>query len=337
MKKRNYLACVLLMITLVSGNVFAQSEDDFEVKQNTDNTITITGYKGAEKNVVIPDKLYGLKVTIIGEMAFYRGNLISVVIPDTVITINSNAFSINNELIKVTLGKGIKTIERNAFSSGGNLTEIIIPNSVTRIEANSFSFAGLSKVTFGTGLQTIGKEAFKNNQITEINFPSSLKEIGTEAFKDNNIQKVTLNNGLQTIGEEAFYKNQITEINFPPSLKEISGGAFAYNQIQSITIPNSITSIYSSYHSHFSSWYVGAFENNPLTTVVIPASLVNGRITEQAFGKTDGSTITRITIPAGMKEDNLKGVFEDSFVNFWINQNKVGGTYVKRGPIWTKE
>jgi hypothetical protein len=38
-----------------------------------------------------------------------------------------------------------------------------------------------------------------------------------------------------------------------------------------------------------------------------------------------------------MNENTLRGIFEVAFVNFWISQNKAGGTYVKRGPIWVKE
>jgi len=341
MKKRNYFACVLLMITLVSGIVFAQSEDDFDVKQNADNTLTITGYKGTERNVVIPDKLYGLKVTIIGNSAFRGKELISVVIPDTVITIENGesyyqgAFSDNEELIKVTLGKGIKTIGGGAFCKC-QLTEIIIPDSVTEIGNNSFCLAGLVKVTLGKGLQTIGEKAFSSNQITEISFPSTLKVIGRYAFNENKIQKVTFGTSLEAILRGAFHGNQITELNnLPSSLKRIEPGAFANNKIQSVTIPNGITTL-TSYHTvNMWSGYLGAFENNPLTTVVIPASLVN--IDVQSFGKIAGNTITRITIPSGMKENALKDNFEEAFVNFWISQNRSGGTYVKRGPIWTKE
>ena len=352
-------------------------DDDFEVRQNTDNTITITGYKGTAKNLVIPDTLYGLKVTVIGNSAFQEKGLISVVIPDTVITIESGksgnynladhnvgAFYNNKGLIKVTLGKSIETIGDYAFGRC-HINEIIIPDSVTRIGACSFIYTGLTKVTFGKGLQVIGESAFysssdnylyyettaiNNNQITEIIFPSSIKEIGEFAFCNNIIQELTLGTGLQTIGryafsenkihklslgtslqiigENAFSNNQINELNFtlPSSLKTIPNWTFANNQIQSVTIPNSITALYR-----------GAFNNNPLATVVIPASLANGRIDSQSFGNIDGSTITRITIPAGMNENTLRGIFEVAFINFWINQNKAGGTYVKRGPIWARE
>ena len=29
--------------------------------------------------------------------------------------------------------------------------------------------------------------------------------------------------------------------------------------------------------------------------------------------------------------------FEEGFVNFYLSQNRAAGTYVKRGPIWTRE
>jgi len=360
MKKRNYFACVLLMITLVSGIVFAQSEDDFEVKQNADNTLTITGYKGTERNVVIPDKLYGLKVTIIGNGAFHYKGLISVVIPDTVITIeggrylgggyyDEGAFSSNEELIKVTLGKSLKTIGHRAFSDS-QLTEIIIPDSVTSIGNSSFRSAGLVKVTFGKGLQTIEGSAFLGNEIVELNLPSSLKTIGAAAFYKNKIQKITFGTELQSIGSSAFRYNQITELdNLPASLKTISGGAFANNQIQSLTIPNSVTAIYSDISGDPEYTNVnhteGAFADNPIKTIIIPTSLANGNISKPfndyrwnyGWDVTKITTFTRITIPAKMDEKCLKDNFEEAFVNFWISQNRAGGTYVKRGPIWTKE
>jgi tetratricopeptide (TPR) repeat protein len=336
-------------------------DEDFEIRQNTDNTLTITNYKGTARNLVIPDTLYGLKVTVIGNSAFQNKGLISVVVPDTVFTIEKNAFygSLSsgynsdeeikkvNRLIKVTLGKGLKTIGDSAFGfsdgrgdASGQLTEIIIPNSVTRIGEWAFNKAGLINVTLGTGLQSIGNYAFQGNQITEINFPSSLKDIGEYAFAYNKLRKLTISNGLQTIAPWAFQNNQIEELNFelPSSLKTIQPGTFAYNQIQSVSIPNGITVIRrEASFAVFVYLTMGAFQNNPLTTVVIPASLANGNIANLSFGSINESTITRITIPAGMNENTLRGIFEDAFVNFWISQNRAGGTYVRRGPIWVKE
>ena len=297
---------VIAIITAIIAPLYAQRENDFEVSQNADNTITITGYKGTVKNVVIPSTLYGLKVTIIGNFAFSNKGLTSVTIPDTVITIEDGenyfgkgVFSHNPQLINIILGKGLKTIGTFAFSKSG-LNEIIIPDSVTNIGYGSFADCKLTKVILGKGVQKIDEHAFSRNQITELTLPSSLKEIGTCAFLYNQIKKITFGTGLQIIGDGAFSDNQITELSLPSSLKEIGGNAFDNNQIQSIIIPNTL---------------ISNIQNN-------------------AFG----STINRITIPARMNDNTIRGLIEDSsFFNFWISQNRAGGTYVKRGPIWTKE
>jgi tetratricopeptide (TPR) repeat protein len=402
-------------LAMAEEKAYVQSDEDFEIKQNADNTLTITGYKGKTRNVVIPATLYGLKVTVIGGRAFRKSNITSLVIPDTVTSIEHGeihnvvytdyygAFSNNLALTKVILGKGLRTIGNCAFSRTG-ITEIIIPDSVTIIGDAAFGWTSydpddgwrqksgdskLVKVALGKGLQSIGKYAFLDNQITELNLPASLKEIKDGSFEGNKIQKITFSTGLEIIGSRAFSNNQITELELPSSLKEIKnytfadnqiqkiafgtrleiigiwafsnnqitelttlpsslkeirGGAFQKNQMRTVIIPDGVTSIKNGVEDGYAE---GAFANNPLTTVVIPLSLSKAGIDIRAgygdsqpglpFGKISGSKITSITIPVGMDEKTLKAIFEEAFVNFWINQNKAGGTYVKRGPIWTKE
>jgi len=349
--------------------LFAQSEDDFEIKQNADNTVTITGYKGTIKEIIIPDTLYGLKVAIIGDKAFEKKGIVSVTIPETVTTIQERAFFSNEQLSRVILKDGLKNIESYAFSGSG-LTEIIIPDSVTNIKFHAFApdidrgeRGVLTNVILGKGLQTIEGSAFSYNQIVELNLPSSLTTIKDDAFSHNIIKNITFSTGLKTVGVHAFSnnyivelnlpsslatieayafsENQIVELNLPSSLKVIGAGAFLNNELQSVTIPNGVISI----DNYFAASWMGAFAGNPITAIVIPVSLAgNGKIKQYtphgedsaAFGKINGSIITSITIPVEMNENTLRGNFEESFVNFWISQNREGGTYVKRGPIWSK-
>jgi len=170
-------------------------------------------------------------------------------------------------------------------------------------------------------LTTIGNWAFYKTGIVEINIPNSVTNIGAGAF-------------YQLI------RGNLSNVTF---IREIKGGAFADNQIQSIILPNGVTSI-SNFLSATATPWLGAFANNPITTVVIPPSLAKGGISgyffnqdSRAFGRISGNAITRITIPAGMDERTLADTFEEAFVNFWINQNKAGGTFIKRGLIWSKE
>ena len=290
--KKTILTIAIIAI-IMAAPLWAQSESDFEVRQNPDNTITITRYNGSVRDVVIPQTLYGLRVTAIGDMAFDRKGLTSVVIPNTVITIENGssgygAFSGNNNLTRVTLGNSIRTIGDYAFSRTG-LTEIIIPNSVT----------------------SIGRSVFSNS------FSYSDGFVG-------NLRRVTFGSGIRTIGQDAFASQQITELNLPASLQTIGSGAFYHNQIRSLTIPNTVTSVGD-----------GAFQENPIETVVIPASLARGGLSNEAFSSYS-ENLVNITLPANMDAGVVRGNFGEAFANFYVNQNRAAGTYIKRGPIWTK-
>ncbi len=62
---------------------------------STNNVITITGYTGSNSTVVVPKKISGLPVATIGTSAFANlTNLTSVTLPDTVVTISQQAFTI---------------------------------------------------------------------------------------------------------------------------------------------------------------------------------------------------------------------------------------------------
>ena len=307
MKQRTILAIVIMTIMLAP--LYAQSESDFDVVQNRDNTITITGYIGTVKDVVIPSTLYGLRVTHIGERAFRNMRITGVVIPNTIISIG-----------------------RYAFEGNEQLTVVTFPNSVIEIEINAFSGCGLTKINFGM-VQTIGEGAFMGNNLTELTLPASLKFIGIGAFNTG---------GYSTnIGHRFdYYSNK--------------------NQIKFLTIPNGVT-------------FIGeyAFAGNPIETLVIPQSLAERTYTKNiagwpvldmgigrnAFG--DLKNLARVTLPANMHNDAILGGneidlyfgvwaeaagpglpsigFEQSLVNFYISQNKAAGTYVKNGPIWTRE
>ena len=85
-----------------------------------DNAIVITGYRGSDTDIVIPDSIEG--ITIIG--------------------IAENAFSDNISLNSVTIGNNVTTIGDGAFSGCTNLTIFAKPGTVAEVYAkeNSITF-----------------------------------------------------------------------------------------------------------------------------------------------------------------------------------------------------
>ena len=74
-------------------------------------TVEITGYKGKEKELVLPETIGGKKVKKIGEKAFSKNNnIVSVKVSDNVENIALDAFEGCDNLCTIELGKNVKEI-----------------------------------------------------------------------------------------------------------------------------------------------------------------------------------------------------------------------------------
>ena len=116
------------------------------------NTVSITNYtcgglednKDAIRDVIIPNKIKGKLVAKISQDAFEahfdcnKEELIeeklinSVVIPNSVITIEDSAFS-ENQLTSVNIGNGVTTIENSVFGNN-QLTSVVIKGKSSAAE-----------------------------------------------------------------------------------------------------------------------------------------------------------------------------------------------------------
>lgn len=134
------------------------------------NTVSVTYYNKSvgtdyTGNVVIPSTVtkngVTYTVTAIGDYAFSRCPVTSVTLPNS-----------------------ITSIERNAFQNCTSLTSITIPDNVTKISLQAFEgCTALSEVNLGNGLLTIGPWAFMScTSLTSIEFPASVTTIGGSAF-----------------------------------------------------------------------------------------------------------------------------------------------------------
>ena len=94
---------------------------------NANETVTITGYKGKNGSVVVPDTIGNWPVVTIRESAFYNCT----------------------KLTSITLPNSLTTIEWWAFSGCTSLTSIVIPVHCS-IAADAFHGCSDLKITIGT-------------------------------------------------------------------------------------------------------------------------------------------------------------------------------------------
>lgn len=163
---------------------FRYELETFEVRKGSlsdeVDAVVITKYIGKARNVIIPSSIEGFPVVKLGREVFQDTNVVSVVIPDSVISF-SESYTIGGPgcfkgckfLQKVVLSKNITSIPYYCFSECKALKTITLPEGITEIEFEAFSKSGLES----------------------IDFPSSLRQIGFSAFSDSNLKTITLVGG----------------------------------------------------------------------------------------------------------------------------------------------
>lgn len=128
------------------GVVMAASETysfEYEVIGKT-NTVSVIGFNYTDEfdgTVEIPAEIDGMQVVEIGDYAFYDcSELISVIIPYGVTSIQSGAFAGCDSLENIEIPNSVTYIWDNVFNSCSSLKSIEIPASVMLIASQAFMF-----------------------------------------------------------------------------------------------------------------------------------------------------------------------------------------------------
>lgn len=113
-------------------------------------------YFGEDAVVTIPTS-----VTNIDAWACSGYDVVTVTIPDSVISIGEMAFGNCRNLASVTIGNSITSIGYGAFSICSGLTSVTIPRSVVNVEGRAFEFcSSLTNVTFKGNAPSVGEYVF---------------------------------------------------------------------------------------------------------------------------------------------------------------------------------
>lgn len=164
----------------------------FEIEGTTCYVAGI-GYAINNTKIVIPSKIYNIPVTAIGNNAFSSCTFTSVVIPDSIKSIDYAAFYDCDSLEIVTIGSGVKSIGSSAFHGCSSLESITIPNSV--LDIGTYAFSGCSSLTsiiIPKSVHSIPTFAFSGcTSLASITIPINVTNIDSNAFSDcNNLKDI---------------------------------------------------------------------------------------------------------------------------------------------------
>lgn len=208
-------------VTTIGIDAFSMTNREKAVENNIINLVSIT----------LPNS-----VVTIEENAFYKcENLESISIPSKVTDIKRCAFNECYALTSINLPSMLTTIEDWAFSKCLNLTEVIIPDNVANIGISAFQgCSSLESITIGNGVTSIGDSAFKgcNNVVFYGKYVYGRCIIingELVAFAPTGISIYNIPNNTTSIGYDVFSNiSGLTEINIPANVNSIGVKAF-YN------------------------------------------------------------------------------------------------------------
>ena len=180
-------------------------------------------------------------LTSIGFGAFSNCALTSITIPNSVETIDNEAFSNNSNLTTVILGDGITEIKDKTFQNCQALTSVIIPEGVTSIGEYAFTSCALTSINLPPYLTTIGTGAFLYCPLKSINLPNSFTIIPDNIFDGNDFQYIKLGNKVKSIGKNAFGSREpVIEISTPkpPTIDKDAFPNVTYLSDLTVIVPN---------------------------------------------------------------------------------------------------
>jgi hypothetical protein len=215
-----YKALLAVFLSFIGVCAYSQTAV-FGTKINPDGAgLTIVGFKGDAKEIVIPGTIDGLPVTAIGESVFD-----------------------NKGLTKLDLPEGLESIGLFAFSRN-KLKTLIIPNTVTAIEDGAFANNELESVVLPDNLVEIGNASFEGNKLSSLVLPQSLEKIRQLTFASNQLSEIIIPDNVADIHPGAFDDNELRNIVLPKSLKELFTNIYYDNYLTSIVIPDNVAVVY---------------------------------------------------------------------------------------------
>lgn len=196
-------------------------------------------------------------------------DITSVIIPNTVTTIGSNAFE-GTGITSVKIPTSVTSLD-GSFIGCTALTSVEIPNSVTTLNGTFWKCSALTSIDIPNSVTTIGARTFYGTGLTSVFLPSSVQQLGSTVFpkclnsvyitdidafskikcriESNRFRPFTNGYTLYLLGEK------VINIRIPEGETEISDVYTDILGIEEVTVPSSITD------------WGAAFNRSPVRTI----------------------------------------------------------------------
>ncbi|MCR5795592.1 MAG: leucine-rich repeat protein [Solobacterium sp.] len=267
--------CVQFLVRDINGNmhgsevipmgfeaeklVEVQTEKGKMTFSTADDHAELVCYEGEDTELVIPAEAGGVPVTLIRREVCRRAETLErVVLPETVLELDEDAFSYLRSCTEFVLNEGLQVIGDHAFSSCTALQEISLPSTLTHIGRAAFRGCDLQDVTLPAGLQKIGDIVFLNNkQLAGISFDGENENYKTEdgvlytadgktliEMPAGREGSFAIPEGVETVAYGAFAFSRLSHAGMPETLKKISSCAFfGCTALEGLELPSSLEHI----------------------------------------------------------------------------------------------
>ncbi|MBE5754552.1 MAG: leucine-rich repeat domain-containing protein [Clostridiales bacterium] len=185
----SFLLCLILSLAIFPACDNNQVPDEHEclkfIKSANGKEYTVLEKEFCDcAEIIIPSYIEDIKVSAIGEKAFYKCA----------------------ELTKISIPRTVTSIGQSAFVDCINLKNLTVPSTITTWSAYCFASMGIENLTLETGLKEIGAYSFYYcESLTEVTIPNSVKTIGSSAFSGcSGMSKLTIGSGVTSIESGAF-------------------------------------------------------------------------------------------------------------------------------------
>ena len=244
----------------IQANVPIEASDFTYTINDDGNTCTITGYKGSNNSITIPERIYSYTVTAIGDDAFFDyTNFTNITIPNSVTTFGESAFLRCGNLKTVNYDGDIESWLNISFYNYGSspllngaslyfngelVTDVVLPNTITWI--NDYVFCGctsITSITIPNGVTTFGEGAFLLcDNLKTVNYDGDIESWLNISFHGDYWDSHS--NPLLNGASLYFNGKLVTDVVVPNTITKINKFAFeGCKSLTSITIPEDVTGI----------------------------------------------------------------------------------------------